>query len=333
MRHRISADPLAAKNQNEVVSAATRILDERTCEYQRRDGIRLLPESRKALAVVIHCAWAWRTTGDSRFRVRVIRELDAACAMRDWNPSHFLDTAEMATAVAIGYDWLYPGLEPALRKRYEDALLDKGLRPLGAIHQNTAWWSGPKNNWSQVCGAAMLLAAEAVREMDPELRQRVIKHSMELPAGCESFYLPDGCYPEGPGYWHYGTNFHVIGLAEGEGLGDEMETPAILRNSGAFMMHVVGPGGTAFNFADDNADAEIPSPAQSWIAGHFKDPGQSAHIRIQLKDALDRGLGQNSSGNARYLPFHLLWLPAESSSEKAPPLLANFTGNQATSHR
>jgi hypothetical protein len=31
----------------------------------------------------------------------------AAAAFSDWNPSHFLDVAEMTAALAIGYDWLY----------------------------------------------------------------------------------------------------------------------------------------------------------------------------------------------------------------------------------
>ena len=52
--------------------------------------------------------------GEERFKERAIRELDAACAMKDWNPSHFLDVAEMATAVAVGYDWLYPVLTLAV---------------------------------------------------------------------------------------------------------------------------------------------------------------------------------------------------------------------------
>ena len=122
------------------------------------------------------CGWAWRTTGDTRFRDRVIRELDAACSLKDWNPSHFLDTAEMSTAVAIGYDWLYPVLNAQQRRRYEDTLLDKGLRVVGKVHPKTGWWTGATNNWSQVCGTGMALAAEAVKERDPELCGALVKH-------------------------------------------------------------------------------------------------------------------------------------------------------------
>ncbi len=50
---------------------------------------------------------AWKMDEDSRFLDRAVAELDAVCAFSDWNPSHFLDLAEMSLAVSIGYDWLY----------------------------------------------------------------------------------------------------------------------------------------------------------------------------------------------------------------------------------
>ena len=47
-------------------------------------------------------------------------ELEAACNFADWNPSHFLDTAEMSTAFALGYDWLYDYLTEEQRKFIEE---------------------------------------------------------------------------------------------------------------------------------------------------------------------------------------------------------------------
>lgn len=57
-------------------------------------------------------------TREPPFLKRAILELDAASALKDWNPEHFLDTAEMAFAVATGYDWLYQDLTPDQRRRY-----------------------------------------------------------------------------------------------------------------------------------------------------------------------------------------------------------------------
>lgn len=329
VKARIAADPLAAEIQKAVVKRAEQVLKERTCEYLIPDGKRLLSESRKALHHVLYCGWAWRTTGDVRFRDRVIRELDAACALKDWNPSHFLDTAEMSTAVAIGYDWLYPALNAEQRKRYEDTLFDKGLRVVGKVHPKTAWWTGATNNWSQVCGTGMALAAEAVKERDPELCAALVKHGDDLIAKCEHFYLPDGAYPEGPSYWHYGTNYHVMLFAARESLGQPVKVPAVFKGSGDFMTHVVGPTGVDFNFADGNAGQEVPSPAQSWIATKFKDAAQAGHLRGLLEWSLRRGIGGGTTNDLRFFPLHLLWLPQAPEGKSADLLAARFEGMQS----
>ena len=329
VKQRIAGDPLAAGLQQSVLKRAEKVLKERPCEYLIPDGKRLLEQSRLALLHVMYCAWAWRTTGETRFRDRVILELDAACALKDWNPSHFLDTAEMSTAVAIGYDWLYPVLDATQRKRYEDALLEKGLRVVGPVHAKAKWWLTPGNNWSQVCGTGMALAAEAVRERDPAFCEELIEKGRNLIEGCRSFYLPDGAYPEGPGYWHYGTNYHVLLLAARVTLGQKIEVPTVLQQSGNFMMHVVGSTRAPFNFADGGAKPSAPSPAQSWLATHFKDAGQATYVRSELEDALKRGVGAGNGGEARFYPLHLLWLPQAPVSPPATSLSARFNGEQS----
>lgn len=329
VKQRIASDELAAGLQKRVLDRAEKSLKERTCEYRIPDGKRLLSESRMALHQVLVNAWAWRTSGDVRFRDRVIRELDAACALKDWNPSHFLDTAEMATAVSIGYDWLYPSLSEEQRKRYEDALLDRALRTVLKVHGRAPWWTGPGNNWSQVCGTGMTLAALAVRERDPGLCDGIIEHGIELLNHCREFYEPDGAYPEGPGYWHYGTNYHILGIAACKGLKRPIETPRVLGKSGSFMLHIVGPSGLPFNYADGGVGQELASAAQSWLASEFHDSTQAEQVRDSLARGLKRGVGNSTTGELRFFPLHLLWLPSASSGSPDKELAATFQGEQA----
>ncbi|HEY1123714.1 MAG TPA: heparinase II/III family protein, partial [Haloferula sp.] len=326
VKQRIASEPLAKELQAHVVKRAERVLKERTCEYRIPDGKRLLSESRMALHNVLHCCWVWRTTGDERFKDRTIRELDAACALKDWNSSHFLDTAEMATAVAIGYDWLYPALNDEQKKRYEEALLEKALRVVGEKHAKSGWWMGATNNWTQVCGTGMALAAEVVKERDPVLCEALMGHGKRLIESCERFYRPDGAYPEGPSYWHYGTNYEVLLLAQFE---KEIKAPEVLRRSGDFMRHVTGPTRVSFNYADGNAYAEVPSPAQSWIAAHFQDAGQAAHVRSMLERSLKDGTGNGTTGDLRFFPLHLLWLPEAPKANEAAEVVAKFDGEQS----
>lgn len=302
VRSRITSDELAAQMHREVMREAEETLDEPTCRYEIPDGRRLLGESRRALRTIVQAGMAWRLGGEEKFRRRVIAELEAAAALPDWNPRHFLDVAEMATAVAIGYDWLHPTLTADQRMRYEEALLTKALRPARAAYRNGAWWTDGRNNWAQVCGAGIALGAVAVWERDPELCGELLREGVALVERCGRFYAPDGVYPEGPGYWHYGTNYHVLLLAAGESLGVDIEVEPTLEKSGTFILEAAGPSGLYFNFADMGQSRARVSPAQLWIARHFANVRQAARLRDQLRE--------DPSAGGRLAALSLLWLPA-----------------------
>ncbi len=129
VKERLAVDPLAKAMHEDVVRHADKLLGSPTCRHELPDGKRLLAQSRKAIYHVMYTAWAWRMTGEQKYFDRCVAELDAVCAFPDWNPPHFLDTAEMATAVATGYDWLWPKLSAEQRQRYVRAIVDKALIP------------------------------------------------------------------------------------------------------------------------------------------------------------------------------------------------------------
>lgn len=79
-------------------------------------------------ARVAALAAAYRLTGKPEYAERAKRELLAAAAFENWNPSHFLDTAEMTLGVSLGYDWLYDTLDAGTRKTLCEAIREKGLR-------------------------------------------------------------------------------------------------------------------------------------------------------------------------------------------------------------
>lgn len=326
LREKLARDPLAAKLQAVTIDEAERVLKKRTCRYEIPDGKRLLFESRIALHNIMHCGWAWRMGGGEKFRLRAIAELEAACALKDWNPPHFLDTAEMASAVATGYDWLYDTLTPEQRAMCERAIIEKALKPAKAVYDKGGWWSNPRNNWSQVCGSGIALAAAAVAGKDAGLAEDLFARGLKLVESCGKFYEPDGMYPEGPGYWHYGTNFHVMLLAACQTLEKPITDNAILKKSGDAVMQLTGPTRIAFNFADGGSRLETPSPAQCWLASHFKAADQARYVRGLFSRALaDDG---EITGD-RYFPLAVLWLPEPPAVKKTLPTAAVFGGEQA----
>ncbi len=323
VREKIAKDPLAASLQAIVMTEAGKVLTARTCRYDIPDGKRLLAESRLALHNILHTAWAWRMTGDEKFRLRTIAELDAACALKDWNPSHFLDTAEMATAVATGYDWLYPSLTPDQRSRCEKAIIEKALLPAKAVYDKGNWWSNPGNNWSQVCGSGIALAAAAIAGNDGGLSENLFDRGLKLVERCADFYAPDGMYPEGPGYWHYGTDYHVMLLAASKTLDRSVEDNPLMNKAGNSIMHLTSPTRYAFNFADGGSRLESPSPAQCWLAEYFKDTSQARHVR----DLFTRAMAEDKRPGCS--PLSLLWLPQAPAADQVMPLAAVFQGEQA----
>jgi hypothetical protein len=112
---------------------------------------------------------AWRLTGKREYFDRCVRELDAACELPDWNSSHFLDVAEMATAIGLGIDWLYADLSPPQRERYGEALRVKAIEPAREQLAKKTHSTTVHNNWSQVCGAGIAIAC-AAGATDPPAR-------------------------------------------------------------------------------------------------------------------------------------------------------------------
>src|SRR5690606_33915648 len=105
-------------------------------------GRRLLGVSRSLVRRTTTLAYAWQTTGDVAFARRAETEMLAAAAFSDWNPSHFLDVGEAATALALGYDWTYDALSPESRATIRRALIEKALRP--GLDSNA-----PHNRWHE----------------------------------------------------------------------------------------------------------------------------------------------------------------------------------------
>src|SRR6478735_6986264 len=87
-------------------SDSEKLLSTPPLEYKIPDGKRLLSVSRAAKDRVLLLALVYRLTDDRHYAKRLWQELDTVTHFKDWNPSHFLDTAEMTFAVSIGYDWL-----------------------------------------------------------------------------------------------------------------------------------------------------------------------------------------------------------------------------------
>ncbi|MEZ5965462.1 MAG: heparinase II/III family protein [Planctomycetota bacterium] len=255
--------------------------------YEKR-GPRLLHVSRECLRRVQALALAWRWTGDERFAARAVRDLRTVAAFADWNPSHFLDVAEMTHAVALGYDWLLPQLGDDDRAAVRGALVRNGLAPGREAYAAKAWWARSAFNWNQVCNAGLLIGALAVADEEPALARVVLEHAIgSLPTALAS-YEPDGGWMEGPGYWDYATRYTAYGIdALRSALGTDfgLATRDGLRRAAWFPICTAGPTGLFFNFADAGETSRRgPSPCMFWLAGICDEPAFAAAEHTVLRD-------------------------------------------------
>lgn len=109
IRQRITDEPTMSWLAKELIRAADS-LEEESPITRTLQGRRLLYQARRALERISVLAMAWHLKGNESYLRRAEQEMLAIAAFEDWNPSHFLDVAEMTLAMAIGYDWIYNDL-------------------------------------------------------------------------------------------------------------------------------------------------------------------------------------------------------------------------------
>ena len=206
MEPQLLPNSIFARADSVIVAFSDEVLDEPPVTREMV-GRRLLHTSREALKRIFWLGYTYRVHGGKEYARKAIDEMLAVSAFPDWNPSHFLDVAEMTMGVAIGYDWLYDQMTPRQRKTVARAIIDKGLKP--ALNEADAWFYRSENNWNSVCNAGMVYGALAVWDEDPEFCRSMLEKSKESNKLVYKAY-DGGGYAEGYNYWGYGTSFQIM---------------------------------------------------------------------------------------------------------------------------
>lgn len=324
------SDPMRAALHARIIATAESVLNAPSARHIPASNLSL-DQQRYAVFYILHCAMAYRLTHDERFFQRAKKELLNVSNFPDWNPDHFLDVGELSFAVAIGYDWLYAQLQPSEREIIKQAILTKSLA-LAMIAYNTekpkgrrVEWSVRVSNWNQVCNGGILCAALVLADEEPALAEQIVAGVRKSLAIGMTLYAPDGEYPEGPGYWSFGTTYNVIALAAMEEiLGSDFglsKAPGFDRTID-YVEAVHGPFGLPFNYADATDDPQN-SPARAWLAYRYHRPIALQNTRVLLATELSKGKITPFDPTIqiqvmnRFFPLHAVWFPEEK------PVVAN----------
>lgn len=271
-----------------IMSSAETILEtEGPLRYQKDvSGKRILEVSRAFLYRISTCSYAYKMTGDKRFFEFVEKDINNACSFPDWNHPHFLDAAEMALAVSIGYDWLFDELSAQTKSLAETKLNEYAFKT--ALAKPEPWFYRSENNWNQVCNGGLTAAAVAICDKYPETAETIIRKAIITNRQpMKAMYYPDGNYSEGYSYWKYGTAYQVILLKI---LEDSFGTDFGLSDSQGFlltadyMLFMVGVDGI-FNYSDCGSSIK-PSVAMWYFADKLNRP----ELLFNEVNALNKGL-------------------------------------------
>ena len=312
VKARVTGESEARKWYDKIVREAQTVRAQAPVRHEL-SGPRLLAQSDLALNRIIELGLVARVSGDREALARIRQELLAMAAFPDFNPSHFLDTAEMTMALALGYDVAFAALTPEERAKIRDAIVVKGLREGIKYYRGqgtgTQWAQGTFN-WNPICNAGMIAGALAIADEEPELAAEILRLARDSIRIGFREYAPDGGYPEGVSYWDYGTRFAVLAIDLLEsGLGHSLGLPAAegFSSTGDFRLHGTGPTNLVFNVGDAH-ERQLNAPQLFWLAVRYH---RRAYSFARLVDVEEHPF-----------PLDLLWL------EDPPGTAADLAGVQ-----
>lgn len=319
IKQSIASDATLKKLHDAIIAESDKIITRPVLE-RVLTGKRLLSVSREAIQRIFFLSYAFRMTGEEKYYQRAEKELTSVSNFTDWNPSHFLDVAEMTMAVAIGYDWLYDKLAETTRQNVRNAIIKKGIEPSFTSPQ---WWMKVTNNWNQVCHAGLSFGAIAIYDTYKDTADMVLKRAVDNLPYVMTTYNPDGAYPEGYGYWGYGTTFNVMFIDAYEKFKKTnynfTSLPGFLKTPG-YMLHMSGPSGFSFNYSDAGTRNFI-EPAMYWFANKNNDLSLLFYEKQYLaKTNIATYIGE------RTLPAILVWTKGKTMNDVALPSATMWSG-------
>ena len=298
------ASPLGKKWYDTTKRSAEKLYDKPVRKHELPDGRRLLPISRDVLKRIYYWGFMYRLEGDRKWLDRAWQEMEAVVNYPDWNPDHYLDTAEMMHAMAIGYDWFYKDLTEAQRRIIREGIWKHGLRLshaayMGLDAEGMQTWYRVTNNWNFVCNGGTSLAAMALFETDPEKCASILHAAFQYIQIPIEHFEPDGAWWEGTSYWAYSMHYLLSYLRGLEtAFGTDFGFIKCLRNTGFehtgdFPIYLCSPKNGIFNFADSGSGK---GGYKHWgflyLAARFKNP---LYLYFEEK---------NSSGSVNDIIYH-----------------------------
>ncbi|GGF12821.1 CBM96 family carbohydrate-binding protein [Subtercola lobariae] len=258
----VITDATAMSWYSTIQASADAIIPLAVTTYDTSSGD-LLSASRQILMRTYTLGLMWQITGNTKYADRLWAELNAAASFPDWNPSHFLDTAEMAHAFGIGYDWLYSYLSATQRSTLTAAVESKAFTPALTTYAAQNYWSTDTSNWNVVSNSGLSIAALAFAQDSSSMSGQILDDARASIVNGLAEYSPDGGYTEGITYWSYASNYlttYISSLESSTGNDYGLLATPGLSQTGLFALNLSGPSGNFANFGDAWVNEPMTTP-------------------------------------------------------------------------
>ncbi|MBR3761782.1 MAG: discoidin domain-containing protein [Lachnospiraceae bacterium] len=288
---------------SDVISRADSLAEQDVVFYELRDGVRLLYVSRDVLERMYAFGMAYQLTQDKKYAERAYKELEAVSNFPDWHPSHTLDVAEMAAAVAVGYDWMYDAFTDEQRKVIEEGIYNNAFYDAVNMFQDGV---GPfknivkdESNWNTVITGGLTMAALATMDVYPEIASSVLEDCVRASENYLANFAPYGAWYEGPNYWDYTVQYMTKAFDSLETvLGTDLRlgTAEGISTAARYMVNLQGDGGL-FTYGD-GGNTTIYTPEMIWMSNAYNDPDITKVIFSKTGGAMSNG---------EHMALALLW--------------------------
>lgn len=286
-----NGDPIYKKLFTLLKSNCDRFLNEPPSGYEIRDGIRLMDVVEENSERMYNLAIMYNLTGEEKYARRAYEEMHVSACFVDFNPYHFLDVGQMASALGLAYDWMYNWMDDSQRKLIRDAIIKKGIYPIiedfDGKPRSRSWnWRGDlADNWclviSGVAVGAMAVVDEAY-DLDRTNCERAMEQCLIDMRRALSLFAPYGAYEEGFGYWDYAMRHYTQTMESlRTSVGDDFGYSDVVGMSmTADFVSAVNGSVSAFSYHDTGeSNVDWPSPLM-WVAKTFNKP-ELAKPRIE----------------------------------------------------
>lgn len=288
----IKNEPLAGELALYLKAEADSIAEAPQLPYEMDKYGNMLWTSRAYVYRLGTLSLAYRIYGEDKYLKAANDAILWVCNFPDWDPKHYLDTAEMTTAVAIAYDWLFAELPQATKQLVKANIYKNAIHRVLREYEKggPGSWAKRETNWNVVCNTGMVLGALAVAEDYPQETGIILENAARYMPNCLKLFAPDGVCYEGPAYWGYTNRYLSMYLKavtdNGGDKGGIAQLPGINRTA-LYQIRTLTPSGHPFYFGNAGIGHEsFGGPAYFLYGKMFHQPEVSAWNRNEVAKAL-----------------------------------------------